>query len=319
VTALQQDRFGVDLITLYDGSFWSVADWQELADRAAKDPRWFWDRTLDSVRESGVTGIELTFPPGNWDSAIAAYGSIEQFAAAVGSHGLAVTSSYFSGLEYAKDISDAAERAAIVKSGAETARLIKACGADVLVAGLPPRPRREDGSPVSLDLHTATPIADLVNELGAATLAEGVRLAIHTEMGSVLCAPREIDLFMMLTDAIYVGLCPDTGHIVLGGGDPVKVLDRHSERVLITHWKDATGPMPAWRSAEEEAHASYASRFGRVGTGAVDWFAWSAGLREAGFEGWNILEIDVCPDPLVQITAAREFAELASHRRGMRS
>jgi sugar phosphate isomerase/epimerase len=309
--AQQQDRFGVDLITFYDGPFWSVDSWHELASRAAREPRWFWDRLLKSVTATGVTGIELTFPPGDWDTAVAAYGSADDFRQVIRAHGLTVTSSYFSALEQADDISDAAQRAAILKTAAETARLLSACDADVLVAGLPARPRPADQPGQFVDIRYASPVADLLNQLGQVTRAEGVKLALHTEMGSLLALPRDIDLFMLLTDPAYVGLCPDTGHIVLAGGDPLKVLDRHAERILITHWKDATGPMPAERPADEDTHEAYAARFRRVGNGVMDWPAWSRRLADAGFSGWNILEIDTVTDPVGQIAAAREFAEAA--------
>jgi sugar phosphate isomerase/epimerase len=315
--AQHADRFGVDLITFYDGQFWSLGSYQELADRAAAEPHWFWDRLLSSVALTGVTGIELTFPPGDWDGALAAYGSAEEFRRALSAYGLAVTSSYFSELENAADISDSAQQDAIVKAGAQTARLLRTCGADVLVAGLPPRPRAEDGAARFVDLAYASSLAGLLNQLGAATRAEGVRLAIHTETGSVFSLPRDIDLFMLLTDPEYVGICPDTGHIVLAGGDPLSVLRRYGERVLLTHWKDATGPMPADRPPEQDTHAAYAARFRRVGTGVVDWFAWARRLREAGFSGWNVLEIDQVADPVQQIRGAREFAAMASHRAGL--
>jgi sugar phosphate isomerase/epimerase len=309
----ETDRFGVDLITFYHGQFWSSESWQEAADRAAKEPRWFWDRLLASAAETGVTGIELTFGPGSWDGAVAAYGSVGEFGRALGSHGLSVTSSYFSAIEFASDIGDPGRRAAILAEGADTARLLRACGADVLVAGLPPRPAPEGSRTRFVDLAYASSLADLLNELGAVTAAEGVRLALHTETGSVFSVPRDIDLFMLLTDPAYVGMCPDTGHIVLAGGDPLAVLDRHGDRVLLTHWKDATGPVP-WETQLSQDHAAYAARFRRVGTGVVDWFGWSRRLRDTGFTGWNVLEIDQAADPVEQITGAREFAVMASHR-----
>jgi sugar phosphate isomerase/epimerase len=309
----QADRFGVDLITFYHGQFWSSESWQEAADRAAKEPRWFWDQVLASAAATGVTGIELTFGPGSWDAAVAAYGSVGEFGRVLDGHGLAVTSSYFSDIENADDLADPGRRAAILAEGARIARLLRACGADVLVAGLPPRPSPGGQRAGFVDLGYASPLAGLLNELGAATQAEGVRLALHTETGSVFSLPRDIDLFMLLTDAAYVGMCPDTGHIVLAGGDPLAVLDRHGDRVLLTHWKDATGPV-SFQTQLSQDHAAYAARFRRVGTGVVDWFGWSRRLRETGFSGWNVLEIDQAANPVEQITGAREFAAMASRQ-----
>jgi len=306
-TAQQEKRFGVDLITFYDPQFWSVADWQELADRAARDPRWFWDRTLESVRAASITGIELTFPPGNWENAKAAYGSLDGFAAALEARGICVTSSYFSGIEHSADIADPAEQTKILRAASEEAKLLRACGADVLVSGLPMRP--SPGSGMFIDLDYAKLLADLVNRMGAATQAEGVRLALHTEMDSVFCLPRDIELMMLLTDPEYVGICPDTAHIILPGGDPVGVLDHYFERVAITHWKDVTGPLAMPRSTADRSYHSVSPFFRAIGDGVVDWARWAGRLRDGAFSGWNILEIDEAADPLTQITAAREFAE----------
>ncbi|MHB1930427.1 MAG: sugar phosphate isomerase/epimerase family protein [Acidimicrobiales bacterium] len=304
-------RFAVDLITFYNGSFWSVADWHELAERAAKEPRWFWDRVLDEIAASGITGVEVTFPPGDWDTAVAAFGSLDGLAEAAGSRGLQIVSSYFSGVEMAEDALVADVQDKILAEATEEARRLAAVGAGVMVLGMPSRPSPESGQFV--DLPYVQALAGLVNRLGAAARKEGVRLALHTEMDSVFCLPRDIDAFMLATDPEHVGLCPDTGHIVLGGGDPLEVLRRHGDRVVITHWKDATGPMTG-EPSDEDVHVRHARYFRRVGMGTVDWFAWARELRRLRYGGWNILEIDEVPDPVPEVAGALAYAQVASSR-----
>jgi sugar phosphate isomerase/epimerase len=186
---------------------------------------------------------------------------------------------------------------------------VRLCGGDALVVGMPMRVREASGPSRFVDLDYAKAVADLVNRMGAAARREEVRLALHTEMGSVFCLRRDVDLFMLLTDPECVGFCPDTAHIVLGSSDPVDVLGSHYDRVSITHWKDATGPVTAAVPQGESPFAFYGRHFRRVGTGVVDWFAWSRRLRDVGFQGWHILELDEAAEPVAEITAAREFAE----------
>ena len=64
-------RFGVDLITFYHPSFWGVDDREAFEKVALEDPRRFWDRIVESVTAAGITGVEVTFPPGNWETAVA--------------------------------------------------------------------------------------------------------------------------------------------------------------------------------------------------------------------------------------------------------
>jgi sugar phosphate isomerase/epimerase len=297
-------RYGVDLITFYHGDFWELADLDELTRRAADSPRWFWDRVLDSVQAAGITGVELTFPPGDWRSALSAYGSVGGFVEALRAHELDLIGCFFGELEHAHGDMSAADEQAVIDAGVETARFIRQGGGELLVVGMPVL--RDRGF---VDLDYAKSVADLVNRLGAATRQEGVGIALHTEMGSVFCRRRDIDLFMLLTDPAYVGMCPDTAHIMMAGGDPLDVLKAHRERVVVTHWKDVMGPVTSEPPAGENVFAFYGQFFRRVGTGGVDWFAWARRLRDVGYQGWTILELDEAPDAVREVTAAREYVD----------
>jgi sugar phosphate isomerase/epimerase len=298
-------RYGVDLITFYHGDFWGVTDLDELTRRAADEPRWFWDRVLESAQAAGITGIELTFPPGDWRSALSAYGSIDGFVAALRTHGLELIGCFFSELEHVHDVTSPAEQQAVIDAGVETARFVRQGGGELLVVGMPVL--RDHGF---VDLDYAKSVADLINRLGAATRQEGVGVALHTEMGSAFCRRRDIDLFMLLTDPGYVGLCPDTAHITMAGGDPLEVLNAHHERVVVTHWKDVMGPVTSEPRAGENVFAFYGQFFRRVGTGGVDWFAWARRLRDLGYRGWTILELDEAGEAVNEVTAARAYVDM---------
>lgn len=307
--------YGVDLITFFHSDFWRVADADELVAKSQADPLWFWDRTLDSIRDAGLTGLELTFPPGDWRSAVKAYSSIEGFRQAMETRGLELISGFLVEVAF-NDWRTAEGRAKILDAAAEYAEFISRAGGRFMVAGLPMRQSWDTEPPFFVDLKTAEQLADLIHHIGAITLRHGVRLALHTEAHSVFCTSRDVDLFMTLTDPTYVSMCPDTGHMVLAGSDPVHVMDRHRERLALAHWKDAIGPSPAYQPIDDDIHENHREYFRRVGTGTVDWFSWTRLLRQIDYSGPTLLELDASPDPIAEMTEARRFLEASvSHIR----
>lgn len=65
----------------------------------------------------------------------------------------------------------------------------------------------------------------------------GMVASFHPHMGSLVESPEQIDKVMPYT---RIALCPDTGHVVLGGGDPVEVTRKYADRIKYFHLKDIT-------------------------------------------------------------------------------
>ncbi|HEY7014418.1 MAG TPA: sugar phosphate isomerase/epimerase [Streptosporangiaceae bacterium] len=304
-----QLQYGVDLITFYHPEFWGADGREAFEQHAASDPRRFWDRIVESVVAAGITGVEVTFPPGDWETAVRTYESAAGFASYLREAGISVISGFFSGLEEHENLEDPGVQRQVIDEALRYSEFLQQAGASVLVSGMPMRSQGTPEQPNFVDFDYAKRVSDLINRVGAASLSQGVRLALHTEVGSVFCVRRDIDLFLSLTDPAYVDLCPDTAHIFLGGVSPVEVLADHYERVTIAHWKDAVGRWPNTDLANEDRFILEAEYFRRVGTGDVDWPGWVRGLDKAGFEGWAILELDAAPNPVQDMTAARKFAQ----------
>jgi sugar phosphate isomerase/epimerase len=95
---------------------------------------------LDSVQEAGLDGIEVTFAPGDWTSALVAYGSAEGFAKEVAAHNLEVCSGFFSsrvpGTDRRLDLASADDRSEYVELADRYAEFLGACGANVLITAL---------------------------------------------------------------------------------------------------------------------------------------------------------------------------------------
>ncbi|MFF4119067.1 sugar phosphate isomerase/epimerase family protein [Streptomyces sp. NPDC001714] len=302
-------RFGADLITFYDPEFWQVASDRELAATAAERPEWFWTRLLDSAVDAGLSTLELTFPPGDWRTALAAFGSADGFRKELDVRGLSVLSGFFVDISSQPSL-ESTDWAALTEQALEYAEFLASMGCSTMVAGLPMRTTRDAVPPVFVDLGYATALGGHLNEIAAATLrGSGVRLALHTEAHSVFWTPRDVDLFMMATDPLYVAFCPDTGHIRMSGSEPAGVAERHRERIVIAHWKDASGTAPFDISIDEHLHHDHQTYFRRVGAGAVDWAAWAALMARTGLRDDVLLEVDAVPDPVAELTAARTFIQ----------
>jgi inosose dehydratase len=65
----------------------------------------------------------------------------------------------------------------------------------------------------------------------------GMTASYHPHMGSLVQSPEQLDKVMPHT---RICLCPDTGHVVLGGGDPVAIVKKYKDRIKYIHLKDVT-------------------------------------------------------------------------------
>lgn len=300
--------FGVDLITFFHPGFWGMADEQEVIAFGREQPRPFWDRMLDTLQDSGVAGIEMTFSPFGHEGLIAAYGSADAAKAELDRRGLAIASGFFADVAIEGGIGDPQAEARWLAKGDALAKTLAAWGSDLMVMGLPMRTSWDACPPVFVDLDYARLAADFCNRLGSLALRHGVRLALHTEAHSTFCQPRDIDLLMMLTDPVFVGFCPDSAHMLLSGGDPVAVAARHAERIVVAHWKDARSAMPINIPIDHGIHHAHREYFCAIGEGTVDFDAWARLMLTRTEQKWAILEIDAVPDPLSETRKSLAFA-----------
>ncbi|MEU1305902.1 sugar phosphate isomerase/epimerase family protein [Streptomyces shenzhenensis] len=302
--------FGVDLITFFDPAYWGLADRAALAAYAAERPAAFWHRVLDALSRTGIQQLELTFAPADHRTAQAAFGSARGFANELTARGLALASGYFGDIEHATDITDADVQKDILAEAERYAAFLAEAGGRHLVTGLPMRRNAPGGSGYEpVGLRAAEPVADLVNRVAAVTARHGVRMLLHTESHTMMWNGRDVDLMMLLTDAFTVGLCLDTGHVVLSGSDPVAVAARHLDRIGLVHWKDASGPFRGTPRIDDGIFERHRDYFRPIGDGAVDWPALSALLNRRGFQECVLLELDAAPDPEAALTAARRYLE----------
>jgi inosose dehydratase len=136
----------------------------------------------------------------------------------------------------------------------------------------------------------------------------GYEPTFHPETGTYVEAPWEIEEVLNRSD---IGLCLETGHMMLGGGDPVAMLRDWAERVNHVHLKDATLSVMGGIVADEAPATEIWSReaFCVLGGGDLDVDAVLDGLRGIGFGGWLVVEQDILP------RSAERFARAAAEQR----
>ncbi len=122
-----------------------------------------------------------------------------------------------------------------------------------------------------------------LTELGKRTADLGIPLGYHNHMGSLSERPEEVDQVMSASDPRYVKLELDIAHYFQGGGDPVKAIEKFSDRLLFLHIKDV----------ERVSKSVY--RFVELGHGLVDVPAVFESLTKINFRGWAVVELDEVP------------------------
>ena len=114
-----------------------------------------------------------------------------------------------------------------------------------------------------------------------------------------------------MLDRSDIGLCLETGHMMLGGGDPVAMLRDWGERVNHVHLKDASLSVRDGIKADQARATEIWTReaFCTLGDGDLDVDAVLDGLRGTSFGGWLVVEQDILP------RSAERFARAAQEQR----
>lgn len=126
----------------------------------------------------------------------------------------------------------------------------------------------------------------------------GLRTVFHHHGAGYVETPQEIDWLLEYTDPKLVGLCFDTGHYRLGGGnDPLAALEKYYDRVWHVHFKDFS-PGAAQQAAANNWDYFESVRNGifcELGKGDVPFAAISQFLESKHYDGWIVVEQDVLP------------------------
>ena len=126
--------------------------------------------------------------------------------------------------------------------------------------------------------------------------ARGLEPTFHHHACTYVETPAEIDELLSRTD---VGLTFDTGHLILGGGDPLTGWRRWTQRINHLHLKDArVAVLQSVIDAKGDMRDVWAGRaFVPFGEGDLDLDGFMGAVMSSDFDGWLVVEQDTIPQP----------------------
>ena len=248
------------------------------------------DRVLDVLASAGYTGVDL--------GPLGFLGRGEQLRERLRRSRLALCGGWID-LPFSDDARFAAALPAL-----DTALAVFTDAADP--AARPPKPtladsgderrRANPGGGAGLSL-TGDHLAAFARNVAVAARRirdRGFEPTFHHHVGTYVETPDEIDAFL---DACDVDLTFDTGHLLLGGGDPLAGWRRWSSRINHVHLKDADlAVLQAVQARRGSMVDVWASRgFVALGEGDLDMAGIVAAVQGDGYDGWIVIEQDVLP------------------------
>ena len=157
-------------------------------------------------------------------------------------------------------------------------------------------------------------LANGLNTLGKMAKDHDMTLCFHPHAGTGIETMEEIDRLMEMTDPELVTLLLDTGHVTVGGGDPVKVLKKYINRITHMHFKDVrSNILQALKTSTAESFIDgvKSGLYTVPGDGdMVDWKSIFEIIKASDYSGWIVVEAEQDPakaDPLEYALKARKF------------
>ncbi len=131
-----------------------------------------------------------------------------------------------------------------------------------------------------------------VDRVAALAATRGLQAVLHPHVDTMVETRADVQRVL---DGASIDLCLDTGHLLVGGTDPLQVAREHAPRIAHVHLKDVDG------SLAEQVRAGAVSFLGAVGEGLFRPLGHGDAriadvvreLERNGYAGWYVLEQDV--------------------------
>ena len=214
-----------------------------------------------------------------------------------------------------------AATASTLESARRAAAQLAVAGAELFVAAAV-----QDGdwsAPVPLDDDGWRRAGARLRELADLVAAEGLTLVLHPHVGTLVESALDVERALAHTDVPW---CFDTGHLLIGGVDPVQFLREHGARIGHVHLKDVNASL-AERIRGGELSLVQATQLGLfrpLGDGDARLEELVRLLDQMGYERWLVLEQDMAitgteppvdGGPAHDVARSIEFLSRAAPRR----
>ncbi len=262
------------------------------------------DRVLAEMRDVGLSATELG-PEGFLPS------DPDQLTALLNSYGLRCVGQFAPVVLHDENHDPLPDIAAPLDA-------LLATAADVLVLAAATGVDGYDARPTLDDRQWATLLANL-DRLADAAAKRGVLAVLHPHVGTMVETRSEVERVLDLA----IRLCLDTGHLLIGGTDPLRLALEVPDRIAHTHLKDVDAGLAADVQAgrltytEAVRHGMYTP----LGAGGVDIAGIVSSLRSNGYDGWFVMEQDTIlhTEPLDEGPLADVQASVTFMRNACRS
>jgi inosose dehydratase len=236
------------------------------------------ETVLDEMAESGLAATELG-PPGYLP------GDPVVLRKTLDRHGLGLVGGFL-----AVTLHDQEQRQSVVDEAARQAELLASAGAEVLVVAASTGLDGYDNRPPLNQTQWHT-LVDTIGLIRDAAVRLGIRTVLHPHVGTQVETTAEVRRFLADSD---LPLCVDTGHLLIGGTDPVELVRAHPHRVGHVHLKDVRADLA---DQVRDGLISYTEAVARgiyvpLGDGDVNLAALLKLLRDNDYHGWYVLEQD---------------------------
>jgi inosose dehydratase len=146
-------------------------------------------------------------------------------------------------------------------------------------------------APVALDDAGWARVGAHLRQVADLAAGHGLELVLHPHVGTLVETASQIDAALAHTDVPW---CLDTGHLLIGGVDPVRFVCDHADRIGHVHLKDVDASLAAQvRSGELSlVAATREGLFQPLGAGDARIDEVVRLLDAVGYERWLVLEQD---------------------------
>jgi inosose dehydratase len=210
-------------------------------------------------------------------------------------------------------IHDPSQRQATIDATHRAARLMSGAGGTLFVSSAVtdwnwgPRPTLDDDA-----WHRAAEMLDVIDEI---VTEYGMVQALHPHLRTIVETRDDIVRLLDLSD---VGWTVDTGHMLIGGMDPLEFADQAFDRIRHVHLKDVHLDLAAAVFAGDRSimEGVQAGMFCNLGQGDVHIAEIISTYEDLGYDQWYVLEQDaaittgkpgVGSGPVLDVRASIEY------------
>ena len=256
------------------------------------------DRVLAEMRQAGLTATELGpdgFLPSDTDALITL----------LDGYGLKCVGGFVPVVLFKDDHDPLDDLAGPLES-------LVAAGAGVVVLAAATGADGYDDRPVLDENQWATLLSNL-DRLAGIVAERGLKAVLHPHVGTMVENRAEVDRVLAGSS---IPLCLDTGHLLIGGTDPLELTRQVPDRIEHAHLKDVNAELAAKVQSGELTYtqAVAAGMYVPLGAGDVDISGIVKALEDNGYDGWYVMEQDNILDgepegegPLADVRASVAF------------